>query len=97
LLRHRHVAYKLFAVGRFTHINFNRLPGFLTGKAFRPILADARVIAVQNELAEAEQPMGKLIQPAELSRLATYLLSDDSGVITGSVIDYDQNVNGAYD
>jgi len=49
------------------------------------------------ELAEARQPMGKLIQPVELSRLATYLLSDDSGVITGSVIDYDQNVNGAYD
>jgi len=41
--------------------------------------------------------MRKLIQPAELSRLATYLLSDDSGVITGSVIDYDQNVHGAYD
>lgn len=49
------------------------------------------------ELAEAKQPMEKLIQPVELSRLVTYLLSDDSGVITGSVIDYDQNVNGAYD
>ena len=49
------------------------------------------------ELAEAKQPMEKLIQPAELSRLATYLLSDDSGVITGSVIDYDQNVHGGYD
>jgi len=49
------------------------------------------------ELAEAKQPMGKLIQANELSRLATYLLSDDSGVITGSAIDYDQNVNGAYD
>ena len=49
------------------------------------------------ELAEAKQPMGKLIQPDELSRLAVYLLSDDSGVITGSVMDYDQNVTGCYD
>lgn len=49
------------------------------------------------ELAESGQPMGKLIQPDDLSSLAAYLLSDDSGVITGSVIDYDQNVNGAYD
>jgi len=49
------------------------------------------------ELAEAKQPMGKLIQPLELSKLAAYLLSDDSGVITGSLIDYDQNVIGAYD
>ena len=49
------------------------------------------------ELAEARQPMGKLIKPAELAGLAVYLLSDDSGVITGSTIDYDQNVMGAYD
>jgi NAD(P)-dependent dehydrogenase (short-subunit alcohol dehydrogenase family) len=49
------------------------------------------------ESAEAKQPMGKLIKPVELSGLITYLLSDSSGVITGSVIDYDQNVNGCYD
>jgi NAD(P)-dependent dehydrogenase (short-subunit alcohol dehydrogenase family) len=41
--------------------------------------------------------MGKLIKPAELAGLAVYLLSDESGVITGSTIDYDQNVMGAYD
>jgi NAD(P)-dependent dehydrogenase (short-subunit alcohol dehydrogenase family) len=49
------------------------------------------------EVAEARQPMGKLIKPAELAGLAVYLLSDSSGVITGSAIDYDQNVMGAYD
>ncbi len=49
------------------------------------------------ELAEAKQPMGKLIKPAELAILAVYLLGDSSGVITGSVIDYDQSVMGAYD
>ncbi len=49
------------------------------------------------ELAEVRQPMGKLIKPAELAGLAVYLLSDSSGVITGSAIDYDQNVMGAYD
>ena len=49
------------------------------------------------ELAEAKQPMGKLIKPTVLSGLVTYLLSDSSGVITGSMIDYDQNVIGCYD
>lgn len=49
------------------------------------------------ELAEANQPMGKLIKPDELAGLAVYLLSESSGVVTGSVIDYDQNVMGAYD
>lgn len=49
------------------------------------------------EVAESKQPMGKLIKPAELAILAVYLLSDSSGVITGSVIDYDQSVIGSYD
>ncbi|HVZ13224.1 MAG TPA: SDR family oxidoreductase [Bauldia sp.] len=46
--------------------------------------------------AEAAQPMGKLAKPAELAGLITYLLSPESGVMTGALIDYDQNVAGAY-
>lgn len=47
--------------------------------------------------AEAGQPMGRLVKPADVARLATYLLSDHSIPMTGSIIDYDQNVMGAYD
>ena len=46
--------------------------------------------------AEARQPMGQLVKPAELAGLVTYLLSPRSGVMTGAMIDYDQNVAGAY-
>jgi len=46
--------------------------------------------------AEARQPMGQLVRPAELAGLVTYLLSPQSGVMTGALIDYDQNVAGAY-
>lgn len=46
--------------------------------------------------AEARQPMGQLVKPAELAGLVTYLLSPHSGVMTGALIDYDQNVAGAY-
>ena len=46
--------------------------------------------------AEARQPMGQLVKPAELAGLITYLLSPQSGVMTGALIDYDQNVAGAY-
>ncbi len=42
-------------------------------------------------------PMGQLIEPDEVARLAVLLLSPDSGVVTGSVIDWDQNVPGAHD
>jgi NAD(P)-dependent dehydrogenase (short-subunit alcohol dehydrogenase family) len=46
--------------------------------------------------AEASQPMGQLVKPEQLASLIAYLLSPESGVITGSMIDYDQVVRGAY-
>ncbi len=47
--------------------------------------------------AEAAQPFGRLIKPDDVARLALFLLSADSGVMTGAVIDHDQMVIGAYD
>lgn len=49
------------------------------------------------EEAEAAQPFGRLIKPIDVARLVVYLLADASGVMTGSLIDHDQNVMGAYD
>ncbi|WP_328826542.1 SDR family oxidoreductase [Streptomyces sp. NBC_00252] len=49
------------------------------------------------EQAAARQPMGKLGQPDEIAAFVVFLLSDRSGVVTGSVIDWDQNVLGALD
>ncbi len=46
--------------------------------------------------AEAAQPMGQLVKPEQVAGLATYLLSPESGVMTGALIDYDQRVAGAY-
>jgi len=50
-------------------------------------------------LAEAAQklPMGKLGQVDEIADFVVFLLSDRSGVVTGSVIDWDQVVIGPYD
>jgi len=47
--------------------------------------------------AEARQPFGRLIKPAEVARSVVYLASDESGLMTGSVIDFDQQVIGAGD
>jgi NAD(P)-dependent dehydrogenase (short-subunit alcohol dehydrogenase family) len=44
--------------------------------------------------AGAALPMGKLGQPDEIADFVAFLLSDRSGVVTGSVIDWDQNVIG---
>ncbi|MET8809066.1 SDR family oxidoreductase [Streptomyces sp. NPDC004546] len=49
------------------------------------------------EQAAAKLPMGKLGQPEEIADFVVFLLSDRSGVVTGSVIDWDQNVLGGLD
>jgi NAD(P)-dependent dehydrogenase (short-subunit alcohol dehydrogenase family) len=46
--------------------------------------------------AEAAQPMGQLVKPDQLAGLVAYLLSPESGVMTGALVDYDQRVAGAY-
>lgn len=46
--------------------------------------------------AEAAQPFGRLIRPADVAGLAVYLLSDAAAMMTGALIDFDQNVMGAY-
>ena len=48
------------------------------------------------ERAEASQPMKQLCKPHQLAGLASYLVSPDAGVMTGALIDYDQNIPGAY-
>jgi NAD(P)-dependent dehydrogenase (short-subunit alcohol dehydrogenase family) len=42
-------------------------------------------------------PMGKLGQVDEIADFVVFLLSERSGVVTGSVIDWDQNVLGGLD
>jgi NAD(P)-dependent dehydrogenase (short-subunit alcohol dehydrogenase family) len=41
--------------------------------------------------------MGRLGDVDEIADLIVFLLSDRSGVVTGSVMDWDQNVLGALD
>jgi NAD(P)-dependent dehydrogenase (short-subunit alcohol dehydrogenase family) len=48
------------------------------------------------EKAEARMPFGQLVKPEDVAGLASYLLGPVSGVITGSIIDFDQQVVGAY-
>jgi len=44
--------------------------------------------------AEKEQPFGRLVKPAEVAEFAAFILSGRSGLMTGSIIDFDQNVIG---
>ena len=46
--------------------------------------------------AEAVQPFGMLVKPEHVAGLASYMLGPGSGVMTGSIVDFDQNVAGSY-
>ncbi len=47
--------------------------------------------------AAENQPFGRLIDPEEAARAVVFLASEESGLMTGAVVDYDQQVIGAYD
>ena len=47
--------------------------------------------------AEAGLPFGRLLDPDEVARAVLWLASEDSGMMTGSVVHFDQSVWGGYD
>jgi NAD(P)-dependent dehydrogenase (short-subunit alcohol dehydrogenase family) len=49
------------------------------------------------QTAMAAQPFGRLLEIDEVSRAVCYLASPESGMMTGSIIDFDQSVRGAHD
>lgn len=42
-------------------------------------------------------PFGRLLQPEEVAKAVLWMASEDSGMMTGSVIHFDQSVWGGYD
>lgn len=55
--------------------------------------------AADDWLTEAEQaqPFGRLLKPVEVARAIAFLCSDESGMMSGSIVDFDQSVLGAYE
>ena len=48
------------------------------------------------ERGEAASPFGRLLKADDVARLCVYLLGDESGILTGSNIDYSQRVVGVF-
>jgi NAD(P)-dependent dehydrogenase (short-subunit alcohol dehydrogenase family) len=49
------------------------------------------------EAAEKGRPFGRLLKADEVARAVAFLASAESGMMTGSIIDFDQQVRGAGD
>jgi NAD(P)-dependent dehydrogenase (short-subunit alcohol dehydrogenase family) len=45
----------------------------------------------------ATKPFGRILDPKEVARAILWMSSDDSGMMTGAVIPFDQSVYGGYD
>ncbi|HDQ14276.1 MAG TPA: SDR family oxidoreductase [Sediminispirochaeta sp.] len=48
------------------------------------------------EKAEQQKPFGRLLRPQDIAYLTAYLLSDQSEMMTGALIDFDQKIIGCY-
>jgi NAD(P)-dependent dehydrogenase (short-subunit alcohol dehydrogenase family) len=48
------------------------------------------------EEAMASQPWGRLVEPEEIARACAYLSCDESGLMSGAIIDFAQTVLGAH-
>jgi NAD(P)-dependent dehydrogenase (short-subunit alcohol dehydrogenase family) len=49
------------------------------------------------EKAAARLPFGRLIDPDEAARAVNFLVSDDAGLMTGAIVNFDQTIWGAAD
>jgi NAD(P)-dependent dehydrogenase (short-subunit alcohol dehydrogenase family) len=47
------------------------------------------------ERAAAALPFGRLVEPDEAARAVNFLVSDDAGLMTGAIVNFDQSVWGA--
>ena len=47
--------------------------------------------------AAEQQPFGRLISVGEVARAVAFLSSDESGLMTGSMVNFDQSIWGAYE
>ena len=47
------------------------------------------------EKAKAALPFGRLVDPDEAARAVNFLVSDDAGLMTGAIVNFDQSVWGA--
>jgi NAD(P)-dependent dehydrogenase (short-subunit alcohol dehydrogenase family) len=49
------------------------------------------------EDADAVANFGRILRPRDVAGICCYLLSDEAEMMTGSIIDFDQNVAGTFD
>ena len=84
-----------FAVMR-NHIRVNQLNiGWMASDNERALQLEESGDPDWEAKANARQPFGRLIDPEEVARAVNFLVSDDSGLMTGAAVNFDQSIWGA--
>ena len=78
------------------HIRINMLNIGWTNTPHEHVVQTQIHHRLENWLAEVSRdlPFGRLLEPAEIARAIAYLTSDESGMLTGAVIQFDQQIIG---
>jgi len=69
--------------------------GWMASDHERELQADTTGDPNWEAKAVAGLPFGRLIDPAEAARAVNFIVSDDAGLMTGAVVNFDQTVWGA--
>jgi NAD(P)-dependent dehydrogenase (short-subunit alcohol dehydrogenase family) len=69
--------------------------GWMASDHERELQAESTGDADWEAKAVAALPFGRLVDPAEAARTINFMVSDDAGLMTGAVINFDQTVWGA--
>lgn len=90
----RHSGYALMR----SRIHVNQLDiGWMASDHEREIQLEESGDPNWEKKASACLPFGRLLDPEEVAKAVLWMSSDDSGMMTGSVIHFDQSVWGGYD
>ena len=49
---------------------------------------------MQKKKAEKKAPFKRLNKPIDVAKILAFLCSDESGIMTGSIVDFDQTIAG---
>jgi NAD(P)-dependent dehydrogenase (short-subunit alcohol dehydrogenase family) len=69
--------------------------GWMASDHERKLQAEATGDPDWEAKAAAALPFGRLVDPVEAARAVNFIVSDDAGLMTGTVVNYDQTVWGA--
>lgn len=79
-------------------IHVNQLSiGWMNSDHERKLIEQETGDATFIDRAAAGKPFGRILDPNEVAKAVLWMASEDSGMMTGAIINFDQSIRGAYD